>query len=91
MHTTTTSIRIDGEPFLLADGQDVEALKARIVEAVTGGARFVEFDGVGRVHVAVLVTPRSVVHLEVHEREEEDLDGPLELPVDVDVDLYSYG
>ncbi|MFT2707596.1 hypothetical protein [Clavibacter zhangzhiyongii] len=90
MHTTTTSIRIDGEPFLLADGQDVEALKARIVEAVTGGARFVEFDGVGRVHVAVLVTPRSVVHLEVHERG-DDLDGPLELPVDVDVDLYSYG
>jgi hypothetical protein len=90
MHTTTTSIRIDGEPFLLAEGQDVEALKARIVDAVTGGARFVEFDGAGDVRVSVLVTPRSAVRLEAHERE-GDLDGPLELPVDVDVDLYSYG
>jgi hypothetical protein len=87
---TTTSIRVDGHLLHLAAGEDVDALKARIVEAVTGGARFVEFEGAGDVRVSVLVTPRSAVRLEVHERE-DDLEEAVDAPLDADLDLYSYG
>ncbi|MDA3806255.1 hypothetical protein ACMT9U_09510 [Clavibacter sp. Sh2036] len=89
MHTTT-SIRIDGEPIQLAEDQDVEALKARIVDAVTGGARFVDFVGAGQVGVSVLVTSRSSVRVEVHEREDEPED-PEEQSTSADLDLYTYG
>ncbi|OUE23817.1 hypothetical protein BFL36_07155 [Clavibacter michiganensis] len=88
MHITT-SIRIDGEAIQLAEGQDVEALKARIVDAVTGGARFVDFVGASQVGVSVLVTSRSSVRVEVHEREDEPEDAE-EHASGADLDLYSF-
>ncbi|OUE30763.1 hypothetical protein BFL35_08525 [Clavibacter michiganensis] len=87
---TTTSIRIDGQRYQLADGEDVAALKGRIVEAVTGRSRFVDFAAVGQVGVSVLVTPRSAVRFEVHEREDEYPADPGDAPVRTDLDLYAF-
>ena len=90
---STTSIRIDGHPFQLADDQDVAGLKSRIVAAVTDGSRFVDFSTASQGAVSFLVTPRSVVRFEVRERVEEELaafDDDASVG-DADVDLYRFG
>ncbi|WP_317229987.1 hypothetical protein [Clavibacter sp. MX14-G9D] len=88
---STTSIRIDGHPFQLADDQDVAELKSRIVAAVTDGSRFVDFSTASQGEVSILVTPRSVVRFEVRERVEEESAGFCDdAPVE-DVDLYRFG
>ncbi|RIJ51238.1 hypothetical protein DZG00_09690 [Clavibacter lycopersici] len=86
----TTSIRIDGHPFQLADGQDVADLKSRIVAAVTGGSRFVDFATVGQGEVSVLMTPRSAVRFEVLDRTEDEPACGDEQPACADPDLYTY-
>lgn len=88
---TTTSIRIDGHSFQLADGQDVVELKSRIVDAVTAGSRFVDFSTAMQGEVSVLVTPRSVVRFEVREHPEEELADLDDAPSDGDLDLYRFG
>ncbi|WP_043675895.1 hypothetical protein [Clavibacter michiganensis] len=87
---TTTSIRIDGERYQLADDEDVAGLKGRIVEAVTGRSRFVDFAVSGQVGISVLVTPRSAVRFEVHVREDEDPADPGDSPLSTDLDLYAF-
>jgi hypothetical protein len=86
---TTTSIRIDGQRYQLADEEDVAGLQARIVDAVTGGSRFVDFTAGGHVGVSVLVTPRSAARFEVREREDEDPADPGDGPLCEDPDLYA--
>jgi hypothetical protein len=88
MHTTTT-IRIDGQGFQLEDGEDVGRLKERIVAAANAGSQFVEFITSGNVGVSVLVTPRSAVRFEVHERQDEDASEPWPIPIRMDLDLYA--
>ncbi|MDQ0744611.1 hypothetical protein QFZ62_001919 [Clavibacter sp. B3I6] len=88
MHTTTT-IRIDGQGFQLEDGEDVGRLKERIVAAANAGSQFVEFITSGNVKVSVLVTPRSAVRFEVHERQDEDASEPWPIPMRMDLDLYA--
>jgi hypothetical protein len=88
MHTTTT-IRIDGQGFQLEDGEDVGRLKERIVAAANAGSQFVEFITSGNVGVSVLVTPRSAVRFEVHERQDEDASEPWPIPMRMDLDLYA--
>jgi hypothetical protein len=88
MHTTTT-IRIDGQGFQLEDGEDVGRLKESIVAAANAGSQFVDFITSGNVGVSVLVTPRSAVRFEVHERQDEDASEPWPIPMRMDLDLYA--
>jgi hypothetical protein len=89
MHTTTTTIRIDGQGFQLEDGEDVGRLKERIVAAANAGSQFVDFITSGNVGVSALVTPRSAVRFEVHERQDEDASEPWPIPIRMDLDLYA--
>ena len=55
-----TEVTVNGSAFLLAQGQDVNALKGRIEEAAAQ-TRFVEFTVVGNRSVSVLVSPATHV------------------------------
>ena len=59
---------------VLAEGEDVDALKAKIVTACQGGkAAFVDFESVGRGLISVLMTPNLPVRFETIERSEEQM------------------
>ncbi|MEL5991775.1 hypothetical protein ACOKGD_02490 [Microbacterium phosphatis] len=60
-----TEIRINGESFLLAQGQDIAALKQNIVDAAHSLGDFVEFIVVGNRAVSALITHASQVVLTV--------------------------
>lgn len=55
-----TLITIDGERYLLASTEDVDALRAHIEEAVQDGGRFVDIAAEGS-SLSVLITPRSTI------------------------------
>ncbi|WP_238439513.1 hypothetical protein [Microbacterium sp. JZ31] len=66
MHTMVrTEIRINGESFLLAQGQDLAALKKQIVDAAHSLGDFVEFVVVGNRSVSALITHASQVVMSV--------------------------
>jgi hypothetical protein len=52
-----TQVVLNGERFLLAQGQDLNALKQRIELAAATGGKFVDFVVVGNREVSVLVSP----------------------------------
>lgn len=60
-----TEIRADGVTYLLAQDQDLGALKRRIEEAIATAGTFVDFVIVGNRQVSLLVTPRSQVTISV--------------------------
>ncbi|GAB2976274.1 hypothetical protein [Frigoribacterium salinisoli] len=64
-----TLLTIDGHRYELSPEQDLDVLKAQLLDAANGGARFVELlvAGQGRCTVSVLVTPRVSVQLERRE------------------------
>ncbi len=60
-----TEMAINGGTFLLAQGQDVEVLKRRIVDAVRTDGQFVEFVVVGNRQVSVLFSETTQVTFSV--------------------------
>lgn len=60
-----TEIRINGESFLLAQGQDIAELKRKIVDAAHSLGDFIEFVVVGNRSVSALITHASQVVLSV--------------------------
>ncbi|MFD1491226.1 MULTISPECIES: hypothetical protein [Microbacterium] len=60
-----TELVINGESYLLAQGQDLDVLRRHIEEASRDGGRFVDFIVVGNRAVAVLVSPRTEVVMSV--------------------------
>lgn len=60
-----TEVRIDGDPALLAQGQDVEELKRRFAAAAATPGTFVDFVVVGNRSISVLVTGRSRIVITV--------------------------
>lgn len=91
-----TLLTIDDHRYEVDPGQDLDALKRQLVEAVTGTARFVDvvIAGQGRATVSVLVTPR--VHARLEQRQADVLevhDGdadvwPADTALDYDLDLH---
>ena len=87
-------VHIDGQTFILTAGQDISALKSRIIDALRGGAGFVEFETVGRGTVAVLVTPNLPVRFETIDRTEDQVSAWEEHPPTIedsrnyDIDSY---
>ena len=81
-----TTLHVDGRAYLLAAGQDVEGLKGAIVEAVTSGARFVDFETASQGAVSLLAAPGIAVRVEVRELDD---DGRDDQPVVVDFDAYA--
>jgi hypothetical protein len=56
-----TELILNGRSFLLAQGQDIAALRARIEEATQGTGAFVDFTIVGNRSLSVLVSPAARV------------------------------
>lgn len=54
-------VSINGTAHLLAQGQQLTALKERVEEAVQAGGRFIDFTVVGNRSVSVLITPAAQV------------------------------
>jgi len=79
-----THLQIDGQSFYLEPHEDIEALKAHIIEAVTSEARFLEFRAAGYGSVSVLVTPRIGIRFEVREVDEEMVASWDEVPPAID-------
>ena len=52
---------VNGEPYLLAQGQDLDDLRLRFEDAARDGAKFVDFIVVGNRSTAVLVSPRTEI------------------------------
>lgn len=83
-----TTLRIDGQVFLLSDGTDIPALKQDILAAVQAGAAFVNFDTHGNESVSVLMTPNIPVQFESMESEDEVVDW-VETSPSFDLETYS--
>ena len=62
-----TTLRIDRQAYRLAPEQDVDALKAQILDAAAGGARFVDLLVEGGGRVSVLVSPSVSAQFEHHD------------------------
>lgn len=76
-----TQMAVNDAVFALAQGQDIEALKARIEGAVERGGRFESFVIVGNREVSVLFSPHTSVAFSVEtvafdERDDGDADVP---------------
>ncbi|MBN9212398.1 MAG: hypothetical protein BGO45_15760 [Microbacterium sp. 71-36] len=76
-----TQMAVGDTVFALAQGQDIEALKARIESAVDRGGRFESFVVVGDREVSVLFSSHTSVLFSVEtvafdEREDGDADLP---------------
>jgi NADPH-dependent 2,4-dienoyl-CoA reductase/sulfur reductase-like enzyme len=56
-----TEVRVNGESYLLAPGQDIDALRQRIEDVARHGAAFVDFIAAGDRPTAVLVSGRTEV------------------------------
>jgi hypothetical protein len=56
---TQTQVAVNGATFSLAPGEDVGALKRRIVDAVRADGGFVEFAVAGSRQISVLFTART--------------------------------
>ncbi|SIS02454.1 hypothetical protein [Microbacterium sp. RURRCA19A] len=76
-----TQMAVDDAVFALAQGQDIETLKARIESAVDRGGRFESFVVVGDREVSVLFSPHTsvVFSVETVAVDERD-DGTADLP-----------
>ncbi|MBT2484635.1 hypothetical protein J7E28_07975 [Microbacterium sp. ISL-108] len=75
-----TQVVVDGVPFLLSQGQDLDALKRSFEAALSTGA-FVDFSVVGNREVSVLVSAHTsiVLSIDTVQFDERD-DGDLETP-----------
>ncbi len=76
-----TQMAVNDAVFELAQGQDIEALKKRIEDAVGHGGRFESFVVVGNREVSVLFSPHTSVAFSVEtvsydERDDGDPDVP---------------
>lgn len=76
-----TQMAVNDAVFALAPGQDIEALKKRIEDAVGHGGRFESFVVVGNREVSVLFSPHTSVAFSVEtvsydERDDGDPDVP---------------
>lgn len=60
-----TELTVNGESYLLAQGQDLDELRLAMEEASRDGGRFVDFVVVGNRSVAVLVSARTEVVMSV--------------------------
>lgn len=60
-----TEVTVNGEGYLLAQGQDLDELRHRMEEAARDRGRFVEFVVVGNRSVSVLVSPRTEIVMSV--------------------------
>jgi hypothetical protein len=78
-------LQIDGQSFYLEPDEDIEALEALIVDAVTTGARFVKFRASGHGLVSVLVTPRIGVRFESREVDAAEVAGWDDTPPAIDI------
>ncbi|MEL5990181.1 hypothetical protein ACOKGD_07175 [Microbacterium phosphatis] len=56
-----TEVAVNGVGSFLAQGQDLDDLKARIEDAMQAGGRFVDFTVVGNRAVSVLITATAQV------------------------------
>jgi hypothetical protein len=77
-------LQIDGQSFYLEPDEDIEALEALIIDAVTTGARFVKFPAAGHGLVSVLITPRIGVRFETREIDDEEVAGWHDTPPAID-------
>jgi hypothetical protein len=60
-------LRIGDQFYFLEPGQDIAAIKSRIVAAAYDKTDFVEFETVGYGHVAVLITGNDLVRFETRD------------------------
>ncbi len=74
MARARATITLGDAHYLLAQGQDYEALKTDIVAAIRSGGRFVEFIGAGNRRVAALVTATTHVILTLEAVDSDDSD-----------------
>lgn len=71
---TRTEVRVNGEGFLMAQGQDLPSLRREMEEALRDGGRFVDFVVVGNRNVAVLVSPRTEIVITEEDVQYDDRD-----------------
>lgn len=74
--------------FLPCDEQDIGALKAGILDAVTTGPRFIDFSTFGHGVVSVLMMPTLGARFEVQDRTEEQVAEWDENPPIIDYETY---
>ncbi|MDQ0744481.1 hypothetical protein QFZ62_001789 [Clavibacter sp. B3I6] len=86
MHST--ELRIDGQSFLLSADEDLDALRARISDAVARGAGFVDFTTVRGEGVSVLLSGRSSVLITIQQHRDDEPAAGLSAMM-TDPDLYS--
>ncbi|MFU8946622.1 hypothetical protein ACLRGF_07785 [Mycetocola zhadangensis] len=87
-----TTVRVDGQMFVLKPGEDVEKLKAEVTEAARSGAGFVEFETVGRSTLSVMVTPHVGVRFESIEKVDAEVEQWETHPPAIDFDFFgTYG
>jgi hypothetical protein len=82
-------LQIDGQSFYLEPDEDIDALEALILEAVTNGPRFFKFRAAGYGLVSVLITPRIGVRFDTREIREEEVAGWASEPPEIDF-RYEY-
>lgn len=87
-------VHINDQAFVLTAGQDIPALKARIVAALRPGGGFVDFTSVTRGLISVLITPHLPIRFETIEHDDhQDQEGELFLGAegipDFDIDSFS--
>jgi hypothetical protein len=87
MHST--ELLIDGQSFLLSADEDLDALRARISDAVAHGAGFVDFTTVRGEGVSVLISGRSSVLITVQQHRDDEPTAGLSAMM-TDPDLYSF-
>ncbi|MFS4505344.1 hypothetical protein ACMA46_03815 [Clavibacter sp. Sh2141] len=87
MHST--ELLIDGQSFLLSADEDLDALRARISDAVARGAGFVDFTTVRGEGVSVLISGRSSVLITVQQHRDDEPTAGLSAMM-TDPDLYSF-
>jgi hypothetical protein len=83
-----TTVRIDGQMLVLRPGQDLNELKAKIIEAAKNGAGFVEMETVGRSTVSVMFTPHIGVRFETIEKVQAEVEEWEAHPPVIDFDYF---
>lgn len=83
-----TTVSINDRAFALAQGSDIDRIKADLLEAVQAGGQFVDVVIVGNRALSILVTAGIPIVFEVETVPADDRDtGDTEHPYDA-IDLY---
>jgi hypothetical protein len=85
-----TLMQVNGHDYALAQNQDLEALKTRVLQAIRDGGDLIPVTLVGNTSLEVLVTLGVPLTFQTTEVDDDDRDdGNLDFPFDPSYEQYS--